>query len=533
MSLNTALIVDDSRTSAAVLGKMLARHQLSSDKVTSGEEALAYLVASTPDVIFMDHMMPGMDGFQAVKAIKQQPELRDIPIVMYTSKEGDIYSGQARALGAVGVLQKPAAEHDVADILDRLRLERAQRRALRRAANDAVLAAEPDAEERATALPGWLSATVRPQPPRTAPLPHKLHRALIVDDSRTSAAVLGKMLVRHEVGSDKVTSGEECLAYLASANPDIIFMDHMMPGMDGFQAVKAIKQQTKLRAIPIVMYTSQSGDQYIGQARALGAVGVLKKPALDADLAAILDRVRRDGGVRPEREVEAATKPAAQAAVPQAAALPAVVAAPPPRPVAAATPGAQRRPRRLALAAGGVVALLAAALLASLSIRPRLDQAALLDALTQLGNQRQEVEFGAVPFSDERYEIVSGIARVLSLAGLKARIELRSHVGEFCRVYGGGVSVLPPRDTPIERCEMIGFEPTEAQRLAAGQSPRFRDFAAQLGELAPGVELSIVPVGIFEPRLPYPPDAAITIAGDWNAIAAKNNRVELRLVPTD
>ena len=525
MPLNNALIVDDSRTSAAILGKMLARHQLGSDKVTSGEECLAYLVASTPDVIFMDHMMPGMDGFQAVKAIKQQPELRHIPIVMYTSKEGDIYSGQARALGAVGVLQKPAAEHDVAELLERLRHEQAQRLAGSRVANDSQSTPEAALEQGRAELPSWLSAQPRPQP-RVVPLPQKLHRALIVDDSRTSAAVLGRMLARHELGSDKVISGEECLAYLASANPDIIFMDHLMPGMDGFEALKAIKQQTKLRAIPIVMYTSQSGDQYIGQARALGAVGVLKKPAIDADLVAILERVRRDGGGRPERAAAVASPPAERAAAPQPA--PAALAPPRAGQDAAATPS--RRPRWYALVAGVVALLLAGALLGSLAGPRRLEPGALVDALTQLGNQQQEVSFGTIPFDDRRYEIVSGVARLLSLAGLRARIELRSHVGEFCRVYGGDSgSALPPRDTPIERCEMIGYEPAEAQRIAAAQSPRFRDFLAQLSELAPGVELSIVPVGIFEPRLPYPPDAAIAMAGDWNAIAAMNNRVEMQV----
>ena len=118
-SMSKALVVDDSRTSAAVLGAMLARRACASDEVSSGEACLEFLETSTPDIIFMDHMMPGMDGFEAVKAIRQQPRLRDIPIVMYTSKGGELYQGQARALGAVGVLQKPAIAADVDEILSR------------------------------------------------------------------------------------------------------------------------------------------------------------------------------------------------------------------------------------------------------------------------------------------------------------------------------------------------------------------------------------------------------------------------------
>ena len=66
------------------------------------EQALDYLTHQQPDVIFMDHLMPGMDGFQAVQAIKNNPRTATIPIMMYTSQEGELYLSQARALGAIG-----------------------------------------------------------------------------------------------------------------------------------------------------------------------------------------------------------------------------------------------------------------------------------------------------------------------------------------------------------------------------------------------------------------------------------------------
>jgi CheY-like chemotaxis protein len=73
-------------------------------------------------VIFMDHMMPGMDGFQAVRAIKNNPATATIPIMMYTSQEGELYVGQARALGAVGVLPKQIKPVEVSKVLKSLRL---------------------------------------------------------------------------------------------------------------------------------------------------------------------------------------------------------------------------------------------------------------------------------------------------------------------------------------------------------------------------------------------------------------------------
>ena len=102
----TALIVDDSASARFILSRLLSEHELNVDTAESAEDALDYLARQRPDVIFMDHLMPGMDGFQAVKAIKANPATATIPIMMYTSQEGELYVGQARALGAVGVLPK-------------------------------------------------------------------------------------------------------------------------------------------------------------------------------------------------------------------------------------------------------------------------------------------------------------------------------------------------------------------------------------------------------------------------------------------
>ena len=122
MAYKCALIVDDSRTAREVLRRMLEAHELRVETAESAEAALEYLSSHRPDVIFMDHMMPGMDGFQAVKAIKDNPATATIPVMMYTSQSGDLYVGQARALGAVGVLPKQIKPVEVTEVLRSLRL---------------------------------------------------------------------------------------------------------------------------------------------------------------------------------------------------------------------------------------------------------------------------------------------------------------------------------------------------------------------------------------------------------------------------
>jgi CheY-like chemotaxis protein len=126
-----ALIVDDSRSARVILSRMLEQHGMAVDTAESAEQALEYLQQNRPDVIFMDHLMPGMDGFQAVQAIKSDVQTATIPLMMYTSQEGELYVSQARALGAVGVLPKTVRPVDVSRVLYQLHLL-PDRRQLRR-----------------------------------------------------------------------------------------------------------------------------------------------------------------------------------------------------------------------------------------------------------------------------------------------------------------------------------------------------------------------------------------------------------------
>ncbi len=118
----TALVVDDSKTARNVLKKILETHDLEVATAESAEDAIEYLSDSRPDIIFMDHEMPGMDGLEAVSAIKDNPVTATIPIMMYTAQKGELYVGQARALGAIGVLPKQLEPVEVSKVLESLRI---------------------------------------------------------------------------------------------------------------------------------------------------------------------------------------------------------------------------------------------------------------------------------------------------------------------------------------------------------------------------------------------------------------------------
>lgn len=117
-----ALVVDDSRIARNVLARLLTRLGYDVDAAHSAESALKQLAGALPDVVFMDHALPGMDGLEAVRRLRGQPRTARLPIVMYTSQESDAFARRADAAGADAVYPKSAGDSVLRDILTRLEL---------------------------------------------------------------------------------------------------------------------------------------------------------------------------------------------------------------------------------------------------------------------------------------------------------------------------------------------------------------------------------------------------------------------------
>ncbi len=133
-----------------------------------------------------------------------------------------------------------------------------------------------------------------------------VRHVLVVDDSKSARLMLRKMLQGFNVTVDAAETAEEALNYLRSQQPDAIFLDHTMPGMDGLAALRQIRGNPLTAAIPVAMYTSKDDADYLEQAIKTGAIGVLSKPATPELLDALL------------KQMDAATHATQPAAVPAA-----------------------------------------------------------------------------------------------------------------------------------------------------------------------------------------------------------------------
>ncbi|RBW49951.1 response regulator [Marinobacter sp. F3R11] len=121
MAIKNALLVDDSKVARFALSKLLEGRDMHVTMVGSAEEALELLnTREHPDVIFMDHLMPGMNGVEATKAIKGNPATSHIPVVMCTSQKSSSFTKEAKNFGVYNILTKPTQPDSLALVLDQL-----------------------------------------------------------------------------------------------------------------------------------------------------------------------------------------------------------------------------------------------------------------------------------------------------------------------------------------------------------------------------------------------------------------------------
>ncbi len=430
-------------------------------------------------------------------------------------------------------------------------------------------------------------------------------RALVVDDSKSARVVLSRMLEKYGIEVDSADSAESALEYLREHRPDVIFMDHLMPGMDGLQAVREIKANPELTAIPVMMYTSQEGELYAGQARASGAVGVLPKSIRPIDVTKALYQLqllhdRRDDEPSMLQPVNGG--PAARAGEPVTATPPGpadprlrglveamlkeqsielrrfiiasldsqvhrVVAEL--RPKEPAQPGEDSEPVAQLPAARPWVWILAtvSALVALIVVgvlywqsQGATEQAqrafeavtASNEALTKAiekwrvvserppaaddsSEQRALVlsaPFGEPPLAPARLEALRTLVAQLERAAIGGIVRVETYSGSFC-LSGNGERgyTLAAAAMAASQCEQMGNPYDDTQSGVARPPLGFANLAASVRRRTNGaIELELAPGPRDRLSVSYPPIDQAT-AGQWNAAAQSNNRVEISVIP--
>jgi chemotaxis family two-component system response regulator PixH len=118
--MSTALIVEDVQTDLMILTSYLENLGWRVISAVNGEEALTYLSSNTPDIVFLDVVLPGRSGFEICRVIKSQIDTQKIPVVMCSTKNTDMDRFWGLKQGADLYLAKPVNRHDFVEVLQKL-----------------------------------------------------------------------------------------------------------------------------------------------------------------------------------------------------------------------------------------------------------------------------------------------------------------------------------------------------------------------------------------------------------------------------
>jgi CheY-like chemotaxis protein len=206
-SVGTVLVVDDERAVHDLLDRELSGKGYRVIHASGGAEGLRLAREARPDAITLDIVMPDVDGWAVLRELKADPELCDIPVVLVTIL-GDREMGFA--LGAADYVTKPIDPGALAKVLNRYR-----------GGGDG--AAE----------------------------------ILVIDDDPATRDMLRRILTREGWRVGEAANGRKGIALLKRSRPALMLLDLMMPEMDGFQVLEAMRRREAWREVPVVIITAK------------------------------------------------------------------------------------------------------------------------------------------------------------------------------------------------------------------------------------------------------------------------------------
>jgi len=234
----TVLVVDDDASARELVSRFLKRKGYEVVTAADGRQALRIARERTLDVITLDVLMPEMDGWEVLRALKSDPANASTPVILLTVTEN---ASLGYALGAADFLTKPID-------WDRL---------------SAVVARYRPAER----------------------------SALVVDDEESARDLARRMLERAGWRVTEAENGRAALESLADARPTLILLDLMMPEMDGFEFVAELRSNPAWASVPVVVITAKDVTAE-EQARLKGSVSrIFQKGAYTLD--DLGDEIRR------------------------------------------------------------------------------------------------------------------------------------------------------------------------------------------------------------------------------------------------
>ncbi|MCL1814283.1 MAG: response regulator [Treponema sp.] len=245
------LIVDDIATNLKVAEGLLAPYQAAIDTCLNGMHAIELVKQHNYDIVFMDHMMPEMDGIEATTAIRalEGERFKTIPIIALTANAVSGMREMFIEKGFDDFLAKPIDVSKLDETLDR-----------------------------------WI-----PKEKQDKKIAHEKKLIMLVDDNPVNLKS-GKDILSEKYTIATVPSAEKMFIRLENVHPALILLDIDMPVTDGYEAIKTLKSKPGTKDIPVVLLAETAGLEDEEKGRSLEAAGCIAKPFDSAVLIACIEK---------------------------------------------------------------------------------------------------------------------------------------------------------------------------------------------------------------------------------------------------
>jgi DNA-binding response OmpR family regulator len=230
------LIIEDDPVLGSVITEKLNASGYEATLITDGAVGIETARKTHPDIILLDILLPTKNGYEIMEEISRDDALKGIPVVIISNSGQPVEIERMIKLGAKDYLIK--AQFTPEEVLAKVRAQ------LPHANDNSVLAGK---------------------------------KVLVVEDDMFLSAVLLKKLNNEKCAVAHAMTGEEALAKSVDEKPDIILLDLVLPGANGLDILKTVKESPATKAIPIVILSNLSQQEDMDRAKELGAERFLVK----------------------------------------------------------------------------------------------------------------------------------------------------------------------------------------------------------------------------------------------------------------
>ena len=269
------ILVEDDNVLRDVLSQKLERSGYLVERAEDGVVATEKILETKPDLILLDILMPRKSGMQVLEELFLDPELKKIPVIIISNSGQPVEVARARELGARDFLIK--AVFDPSEVLEKVERLLAAEEGIPYAAFSQMTeqAVSSGASEQALAEEAKTKARVLDNGEKMF--------VLVVEDDKFLRELLVRKLASEGFDVKNAIDADAAFATLKERTPEIILLDLILPGIDGFEILAHIKADPKVKDVPVLVLSNLGQKEDMEKAMALGALDFMVKANFTLD----------------------------------------------------------------------------------------------------------------------------------------------------------------------------------------------------------------------------------------------------------